>query len=97
MITSMTKHPRDRRPPEGKPDPDLRDLALMTAQMRSLEEQRALIGEKRRKRVVYLRSQDVSCAAMARAMDLTEAAVNKMAHGGPTAKAKKLAQKKAAG
>jgi hypothetical protein len=97
MITSMTKHPRDRRPPEGKPDPDLRDLALMTTQMRSLEDQRATIGEKRRKRVVYLHSQDVSCAAMARAMDLTEAAVNKMVHGGPTARANKVLARKTNG
>lgn len=75
--------PKDRRPPAGSPDPDLRDIAGMTAQMRSLEKQRADIGEKRRKRVVYLHSQDVSCAAMARAMNVTEAAVSKMVHGGP--------------
>lgn len=85
MITFMTaKSPNTRRPPAGSPDPDLRDIAGMTTQMRSLEKQRADIGERRRKRVVFLHSQNVSCAAMARAMNVTEAAVSKMVYGGPS-------------
>lgn len=87
MTTKPTK-----QPPPGRPDPPLRDLVGMAAQMRSLEQQRAAIAEKRRKRVIYYHSQNVSCAAMARAMDITEAAVNKILHGPPSRKAKAQAQ-----
>lgn len=68
-------------------DQALRDIAGYTSQMRVLEEQRAAIAEKRRLALVRHYNSGVKIASMARAMGVSEAAVNKLVKGGPSAKA----------
>ena len=79
MIDSMTDSQRA--------DPNLTDLAGYTAQIRHLQDQRAAVAEQRRKAVIRHHGKGVSLAAMARAMQVSEAAVNKMLHAGPSQKA----------
>lgn len=82
MIESMTYK-------IATPDPDreLRDIAGYTAQIRVLEEQRAALAEKRRLAIVRHHNEGVRIATMARAMNISEAAVNKLLKSGPSAKA----------
>lgn len=68
-------------------DKALRDIAGYTSQMRVLEEQRAAIAEKRRLAIVRHYNAGTKIASMARAMGVSEAAVNKLVKGGPSAKA----------
>lgn len=68
-------------------DTALRDIAGYTSQMRVLEEQRAVLGEKRRLALVRHYNAGVKIASMARAMGVSEAAVNKLIKNGPSAKA----------
>jgi len=68
-------------------EPNLNDIAGYTAQIRHLQDQRALVAEQRRKAVIRHHGKGVSLASMARAMNVSEAAVNKMLHGGPSQKA----------
>jgi DNA-directed RNA polymerase specialized sigma24 family protein len=68
-------------------EPNLTDIAGYTAQIRHLQDQRAKIAEQRRKAVIRHHGKGVSLASMARAMGVSEAAVNKMLHAGPSQKA----------
>lgn len=72
---------------DQRPEPNLTDIAGYTAQIRHLQDQRAQVAEQRRKAVIRHHGNNVSLAAMARAMGVSEAAVNKMVHAGPSQKA----------
>ena len=78
MIDSMT---------DQRAEPNLTDIAGYTAQIHHLQDQRAQVAETRRKAVIRHHGNGVSLAAMARAMGVSEAAVNKMVHAGPSQKA----------
>jgi DNA-directed RNA polymerase specialized sigma24 family protein len=78
MINSMT---------DQRPTPNLTDIAGYTSEIRNLQDQRAVKAEQRRKAVIRHHGNGVSLAEMARAMGVSEAAVNKMVHSGPSQRA----------
>jgi DNA-directed RNA polymerase specialized sigma24 family protein len=78
---------------QKRAEPSLADIAGFTAQIRHFQDQRAETAEKRRKAVIRHHGNGVSLAAMARAMGVSEAAVNKMVHSGPSQKAAARARK----
>lgn len=77
MINGMTAKTTRAR----KPDPEMRDIAGISAQMRANELAYAALADKREERVKYYHSLNVSCASMARAMGISEAAVSKILYG----------------
>jgi hypothetical protein len=65
------------------------DIAGYTAEIRHLEEKRAIVAEKRRGAVLRHAANGHSDAAMARATGLSEPAISKIRKGGPSLKAQR--------
>jgi hypothetical protein len=66
----------------------LRDVAGYSAQIRQLEEQRAVIAEKRRLAAIrHWNTGEVTLTALAKAMGVSQPMASKIVHEGPSARA----------